>query len=192
MSSLSLATKLTEAAASQEEAQQDLRKFISSIRSLLSLVLTSSAFRLIISDILVTTRDILADVAMDVAKVAAVVEIRAEQLEEAVRPGDAELAGQKDQEGGVGVPSLESLAQSGQTIRNIASNATHSTIEEAEARRRAVWSRLGDEDPDRIKDTVLLRIRQVSHISILSFNLRAHLSLRSLNKPKQALDIRQH
>lgn len=154
------ATKLTEAG-SRQEVKQDLRKFVSSVQSLLSLLITSSAFRLIISDILVTTRDILADVAMDVAKVAAVVEIRAEQLEETVRPGDAELAAQRDEEGGVGIPSLESLAQSGETVRNIAAKATQSTVEEAEARRRAIWTRLEDQDPDRVKETVLLRIRQV-------------------------------
>ncbi|CAG8662724.1 3329_t:CDS:2, partial [Acaulospora colombiana] len=92
---------------------------------------------------------------MDVAKVAAVVEIRAEQLEEAVRPGDAELAAQRDEAGGIGVPSLEGLAHTGETVRNIASKATQSTVEEAEARRRAIWTRLEDEDPDRIKETII-------------------------------------
>jgi Family of unknown function (DUF5923) len=150
---------------SQEELAQDAHRVATSIRPLISLLITSNAFRLIISDILVTARDILADVAVDVAKVAAIVEVGAEQVEEAVRPTDTELATGKDREGGVGVPSLEDLANVGQSVQERAAEATNMAVEESEAKRKAIWDRLENESPDRIKDTVLERVSEVSGIS---------------------------
>ena len=142
-----------------------MHKMAASVKPLVSLLLTSNAFRLIISDILVTARDILADVAVDVAKVAAIVEVRAEQLEEAVRPTDNEMASEKDHEGGIGVPALEDFAKAGQTIQDRAAEATNLALEESEAKRRAIWERLEDDSPDRIKETVLKRIVEVSRVS---------------------------
>lgn len=138
-------------------------KLIASLRPLVSLLITSNAFRLIISDILVTARDILADVAIDVAKVAAIVEVRAEQVEEAVRPTNTEISTEKNQEGGVGVPALEDLANAGQSVQESAARATKLALEESEAKRKSVWQRLEDESPDRIKEVALKRITEVSH-----------------------------
>ncbi|KAG8834792.1 hypothetical protein FRC17_007109 [Serendipita sp. 399] len=146
---------------SQDEISGDMRKAASSIRSLLLLLFTSNAFRLIISDVLVTARDILADVALDVAKVAAVVEVRAQQMEDAIRPETTELAADKRREGGIGVPSLELLASTSQSLQQTAADATHSTIEEIESNRRNIWQRLEDDDPNRIKETILRRIKEI-------------------------------
>jgi Skp family chaperone for outer membrane proteins len=124
----------------------------------MSLLVTSSAFRLILSDILVTSRDILADVAVDVAKVAAAVELRAGQVEEIIRPADSELQGESR--------SLDNLAQEGQKVQEIAAETTRATVEETKANRNDIWQRLEDESPDRIKETVLKRIGQVSSLLI--------------------------
>lgn len=112
--------------------------------------MTSSAFRLILSDILVTSRDILADVAVDVAKVAAAVELRAGQIEEIIRPADSELRGESPP-----------LGQEGQKMPETAEQATRATVEETKAKRNDIWQRLENESPDRIKETVLKRIGQV-------------------------------
>jgi hypothetical protein len=148
--------------ASQEELAQDAHRIGASIRALISLLITSNTFRHIISDILVTARDILADIAVDVAKVAAILEVRAEQVEEAVRPTDAELAAGKVREGGIGVPALEELANTGKSVQELAAEATNMTLEESEAKRKAIWDRLENESPDRMKETALERISEVS------------------------------
>lgn len=135
------------------DVSDDIRKAASSIWTLISLLMTSSAFRLILSDILVTSRDILADVAVDVAKVAAAVELRAGQVEEIIRPADSELRGES--------PSLDNLAQEGQKVQEIAAEATRATGEETKAKQDDIWQRLEDESPDRIKETILKRIGQV-------------------------------
>lgn len=154
-------SKLPPEAISSEEVGQDVHKLVASIRPLISLLITSNAFRLIISDILVTARDILADVALDVAKVAAIVEVRAEQVEEAVRPSDTEMASEKDRENGVGVPTLENLANVGESIQENAARTAKLAFEESEAKRKKVWERLEDESPDRVKEMVLKRITEI-------------------------------
>jgi hypothetical protein len=148
--------------ASQEELAQDAHRIVASVRLLISLLITSNTFRHIISDVLVTARDILADVAVDVAKVAAILEVRAEQVEEAVRPTDGELAAGKFREGGIGVPALEELANSGKSVQELAAEATNMALEESEAKRKAIWDRLENESPDRMKETALERISEVS------------------------------
>jgi hypothetical protein len=131
-----------------------------SMKSLISLLITSPAFRLLLSDVFVTARDIVADVAADIAKVAAIVEVRAEQAEEVIRPADAELAGEKDRAGGVGVPALEELARAGKSVEENTAEITNLALNESEEKRRAIWSRLEDESPDRIRDTALHRITE--------------------------------
>jgi hypothetical protein len=147
---------------SQEELAQDAHQIVTSVRILISLLITSNTFRHIISDILVTARDILADIAVDVAKVAAIVEVRAEQVEEVVRPTDAELAAGKVREGGIGVPALEDLANTSQSVQERAAEATNMALKESEAKRKAIWGRLENESPERMKETVLERISAVS------------------------------
>jgi hypothetical protein len=136
-----------------EEVSNDIRRAASSIWTLISLLVTSGAFRLILSDILVTSRDILADVAVDVAKVAATVELRASQLEEIIRPEDSELQRESP-----------SLAQEGQKMQETAEEATRATVEETKAKRHDIWQRLEDESPDKIKQTILKRIGQVKSL----------------------------
>jgi Family of unknown function (DUF5923) len=147
---------------SQEELVQDAHRIAASVRLLISLLITSNTFRFILSGILVTARDILADIAVDVAKVAAILEARAEQVEEAVRPTNAELAAGKVRKGGIGVPALEELANTGISAQELAAEATNMALEESEAKRKALWDRLENESPDRIKEATIERISEVS------------------------------
>lgn len=73
----------------ETEAKSDFSKFLSSTRTLIKLLLTSSAFRILISDILKTAREIAADVAADIQQVAAKIEITAEVIEETMRPDES-------------------------------------------------------------------------------------------------------
>lgn len=59
---------------------------LKSLRTLAGLLFTSSAFRLILSDLLITTRELVADIAENVEQAAETVEAVAQNVEELVRP----------------------------------------------------------------------------------------------------------
>jgi hypothetical protein len=65
------------------------------LKLLLCLLLSSAAFRTIVSDILSTARELVADVAADIGNVALHVQIGAEQVEEAARLDSVTLEGLK-------------------------------------------------------------------------------------------------
>jgi hypothetical protein len=67
------------------ELTADASNFLYSLKRLLRLLLSSAAFRTIVSDILSTARELVADVAADISNVALHVQISAEQVEEAAR-----------------------------------------------------------------------------------------------------------
>ncbi|KIJ34579.1 hypothetical protein M422DRAFT_51984 [Sphaerobolus stellatus SS14] len=71
---------------SKKELDKDARRFTFSVFTLARLILTSQNFRYLLSDILLTFRSLVADVAGDVRSVAHTVEMKADQLEGAVRP----------------------------------------------------------------------------------------------------------
>lgn len=71
----------------EAEVAQDTAAFIKSIQTLASLLLTSSAFRLILSDVLSTAREIVADSVETIRETAEIVERFATTVEDAVRPG---------------------------------------------------------------------------------------------------------
>ncbi|QRV76702.1 hypothetical protein RhiJN_04717 [Ceratobasidium sp. AG-Ba] len=136
----------------QPELAEDSQALADSIRTLLSLLLTSSGFRLIISDILITSRQILADTASDVAAVAAYVETKAEDVEDTVRPDP--------HEGQAGVTVEDAMKQAekvDETVRGDLEKAR----KEAELKKHVIEERLGEESPDRIKQTVVERIEAI-------------------------------
>ncbi|KZT37835.1 hypothetical protein SISSUDRAFT_1120040 [Sistotremastrum suecicum HHB10207 ss-3] len=75
---------------SRSEARSDADTFLRSIRSIVSFVFTSSTFRYFLSDLFLTSREILADAATGVAQAASMVQERALDIEETVRPGSTE------------------------------------------------------------------------------------------------------
>lgn len=71
----------------EAEIAQDTAALIKSIQTLASLLLTSSAFRLILSDVLSTAREFVADSVETIRETAEIVEKFATTVEDAVRPG---------------------------------------------------------------------------------------------------------
>jgi len=70
----------------KEEVQADTRSFIRSVRALFSLFISSSSFRLLLSDLFVATREIMADTAARVGTIAKNVEDQAFKAEHGLRP----------------------------------------------------------------------------------------------------------
>ncbi|KAG8734620.1 hypothetical protein FRC12_018453 [Ceratobasidium sp. 428] len=136
----------------QTELADDSLAFVGSLQTLLSLLLTSSAFRLLISDILVTTREILADTASDVAAVAAYVETKAEDVEHTVRPDP--------HEGEAGI-SVEDAMNQAEKVDDTVRADLEKALKEAEMRKHVIEERLADESPDRIKQTIVERIEAI-------------------------------
>jgi hypothetical protein len=143
------------------ETQQDAAQIIISLRELIYLYSTSNAFRLIISDILVLWWEVMADMAANVANVAAAVEHCAEQLEEAIRPDSGELTGDCNAEGGIGIPSLEHLTQPVENARDQASRPMKETTAEASRQKDHLWNNIPGDNSDRVKTRVLDRIQEV-------------------------------
>lgn len=140
---------------------------------------------------MVVSREALADVAADVAKVAAAIEIRAEQVEEKIRPEGEEVAEDRAKHGDVGVPSLEDLANTGHEAREEIAGALDETKDEADERKDRIWSKLHDESPERLKERMLLRIQQASNTlepspPVLTFHGR------SSNKHNPIHNTQQH
>lgn len=106
---------------------------------MLVLLLTSSAFRLVLSSFLITAREIMAAVASDVEDVAGKVYAGAEQVERVAKLGDVNL------------------------VVNEVQSAVQETIEDV-GDAKVKWTEFVDvnADRDRVKDIVLTRIQEVS------------------------------
>ncbi|KLO05644.1 hypothetical protein SCHPADRAFT_1002788 [Schizopora paradoxa] len=78
--------KVATAIPSEDELAEDTKALIRSIRTISSLLLTSSAFRFILSDILRSARDYISDVALKVKAAAQQVEAAAGAVDEQIRP----------------------------------------------------------------------------------------------------------
>ncbi|EJD02804.1 uncharacterized protein FOMMEDRAFT_167953 [Fomitiporia mediterranea MF3/22] len=76
---------------SQSELAIDIAAFLSSFRTLMTLVLTSSTFRLILGDLLRTAREFVADSAESVRRAAEQVEKISQVVETNVRPGSGDV-----------------------------------------------------------------------------------------------------
>ncbi|KAG8741005.1 hypothetical protein FRC10_003464 [Ceratobasidium sp. 414] len=136
----------------QAELVDDSRVLAGSLRTLFSLLFTSAAFRLLISDILVTTREILADTASDVAAVAAYVETKAEDVEHTVRPDPHE---------GETSMTVEDAMSQAKKLDNTVRADLEDALKEAEMKKHVIEERLADESPDRVKQTIVERIEVI-------------------------------
>ncbi|KAG8753439.1 hypothetical protein FRC11_007434, partial [Ceratobasidium sp. 423] len=134
------------------ELADDSVAFAASLRTLLSLLLTASGFRLLISDILITTRQILADTASDVATAAAYVETRAENIEQTIRPSEDEA----DRE-----ITAEDAAKQAEKIEDTVKEDMEKAFREAELKKHVIEKRLAEESPDRVKQTIMERIEAI-------------------------------
>jgi hypothetical protein len=117
----------------------DANILLSSLKSTLALLLTSSAFRLIFSSLLTTAREIIAAIASDVEGVAEKVQVGAEHVERAAKFGDV----------------------------NLVINEVQSTVQDAvedTGEVKVEWTEFFDAnlDKDEMKDVILTRMQEVS------------------------------
>jgi hypothetical protein len=156
------------------ELVDDSQALAVSLQTLFSLLLTSSAFRLLISDILITTREILADTASDVAAVAAYVETKAEDVEGTVRPGP--------HEGDAGI-TVEDAMNQAEKVEGTVKEDLEKALKEAEMRKHVIEERLADESPDRVKQTIVERIEAVSTVAFHNIAQRTDSITTSVDRP---------
>lgn len=101
---------------SAKEVNDDVANTLHALYTLSSLLITSNSFRLVLSDIFLTTREILADVASNIAVVADVVETQAVEVDEIIRPppdAKQELEGDADIPTVAGVDTFDTEAVKG-------------------------------------------------------------------------------
>ncbi|KAF8588045.1 hypothetical protein K439DRAFT_1630079 [Ramaria rubella] len=132
---------LANAVPSAEELDTDSRHLYRSLITLSRLLLTSRNFRDLLSDVLLTSRALLADAAAEVGRVAHAVGIKAETVEQVVRP---------DEENDKPEESMgEAKKQAQDGFRDIGEDA------------KGQQGNLSDETPDRMGKAVIDRIQKI-------------------------------
>ncbi|KAK7046706.1 hypothetical protein R3P38DRAFT_2607706 [Favolaschia claudopus] len=153
--------------ATTQEISTDADEFLRSLKALSKLGITSSAFRVLVSDILSTTREIVAEAAVEVGQVASQVQAAAVDVAQAVELNNVTAEGLK----GKAQDSLTGIQQSvGHAHRNLGT--------------------LGDDSTERIRDIIVGRVQE---IVIQTRNNPEHRTalgtiLRLLRKYSQALN----
>ena len=132
----------------KQEVMADVNTAAKSLHSLASILLTSSAFRLVLSNFFLTTREMLADAIASVGQIAAAVEIQAKQTENLIRP---------DEESNV-YPQLEP---------SIAARETAARVAAVGEKTQEHWNELKEEPPNRVRTFFLTQWREVSRLFVL-------------------------
>ncbi|TFK46962.1 hypothetical protein OE88DRAFT_1739005 [Heliocybe sulcata] len=130
-------TPSVQALPSSSELTEDTQSLVRSLRHLARLLLTSSAFRLILSDTLHTAREMLADAAAEVGGVALRAGVTAGKVERVVRPEGVDIDTMADVVG--------QLQEDVEAVRKVAG-------ERGEALER--------EGPGRVREVVISRVQQ--------------------------------
>lgn len=125
-------------AGSSEEISEDAADFLQSLKTLSKLAITSSAFRMLMSDILVTTREVVAEAAIEIGEVASQVQAAAADVAKTAELDNLTTEGLK----GKAEESYSGIQQSvGHAHRNLGT--------------------LGDDSADQIRDIVVGRVQEV-------------------------------
>ncbi|KAJ7721961.1 hypothetical protein DFH07DRAFT_898139, partial [Mycena maculata] len=124
---------------SSHEISADTDEFLQSLKTLAQLAITSSAFRMLMSDILATTREIVAEAASEIGEVASQVQAAAVDVANAAELDNLTADGLK----GKAEESYSGLQHSvGNAHRNLGT--------------------LGDESSDRVRDLVVGRVQEIT------------------------------
>ncbi|KAI0369621.1 hypothetical protein BV20DRAFT_1077187 [Pilatotrama ljubarskyi] len=129
---------------SQQEVSSDTATLLRSVYSLLYVLATSAAFRLVLSDVLLIARETAADVAAGVEQVAATVEKAAENVEETVRPGGGTVDDVREKASEVGERVVVELEGSGPVAGRV----------------RETKAELQHESPDEIREATIRRLQE--------------------------------
>ncbi|KDQ63980.1 hypothetical protein JAAARDRAFT_74864 [Jaapia argillacea MUCL 33604] len=148
----------------RSEVQSDTGHLLHSIKSLARLLITSSTFRLILSDVFLMAREMLADVATEVSRAAIRVEAAAENVRAAVKPQGWDRDQIEDSANELG-ENVNRLAEVAKERVNVASALGPERVKEvAIARLQEVMVRAHQNPQYRSAlQTILLIIRKYSH-----------------------------
>ncbi|KAI0355792.1 hypothetical protein OH77DRAFT_1589761 [Trametes cingulata] len=127
----------------QHELTSDASTLLRSAFQLLAVLATSTAFRLVLSDVLLIARETAADVAGRVERVAAAVERAAGDVEERVRPGGGTGEEVREVVGEVGERLVEELGERGVV-----------------GRVREVREEVMEEGPERVREATIRRLQE--------------------------------
>lgn len=144
---------------SVEEVNTDIDDTVTALRTLASLVLTSSAFRLILSDIFRTSREIVADFAANVSAVAGMVQNQATEVDEIIRPAPSDATGPE------GIDTLDTEA-----VKN-KSEDVKAAVQDIPDRLTTSVNGTTDivpESAERLRSRVVDRVRSVSRRALWS------------------------
>ena len=133
---------------SKDQAASDIQELVLALRQLIISLLTSSTLRIILYEFFDTAREMAADIAADVGRVAAVVEASAEKVEDVLRPEGA---------------TLEDIQIHARDVANDLVTGDHATSEETKTR----WHHLGSDSPESVKKAVVTRMQQVLYLYFL-------------------------
>ncbi|KAI0699901.1 hypothetical protein C8T65DRAFT_831795 [Cerioporus squamosus] len=129
---------------SQGEVTSDAAALLRSAYTLVYVLATSAAFRLILSDVLLVARETVADVAARVEVVAATVQKAAEDVEETVRPGKGTIEDIKGKAAEAGEKMTEELTGDGTVSQQI----------------DELRERIQHQSPDELKAAVIRRLQE--------------------------------
>lgn len=173
------------------QVHDDATTIKNSVQTLISLLFTSSAFRLLLTDVFITTRQIAADFVSSVGDAAQVVASGANVVEGVVRPSEQEQeqAQQTNSEGKddheevksyadaakeappPSPPSTDEIRKQQAEIKVEAEKEILDTVNESKDKAQQAWTNVQTESPDRIKETIINRIKAVSRHPIPSYPL---------------------
>lgn len=176
---------------SSAQVQRDAQALSDSAKTLVALLFTSSAFRLLLTDIFVTAREILADLAAQIGDVALAVESGARVAEGMVRPSeeerhreDATLEEPAEARG----PELEDIRTEQAQVKVEAEKKILETVDQSTQKGKEAWQKLQQQTPDRIRETILERVKSVCSCPHRVTQTRSlTLALRSFAKLKLIL-----
>ncbi|KAJ7275091.1 hypothetical protein C8J57DRAFT_1714793 [Mycena rebaudengoi] len=122
-----------------EEMNADAEHFLKSLKTLARLAVTSSAFRMLLSDILATTREVIAEAASEVAEIASQVQATAADVSKAVELDNLTVEGLKGK-----------------------AEESYSGIQQSVAHAHRNLGTLGDDSAERVKDIVVGRVQEIA------------------------------
>lgn len=149
---------------SAAQVQHDAQNLSDSIKTLVTLLFTSSAFRLLLTDVFVTAREILADFASQIGDVAQAVESGAEVVEGVIRPSEEEHRRTEDtfedDTEGQG-PQVEAMRTEQAEVKVEAEKKILETVDQSTQKGQEAWQNLQQQTPDRIREAILDRIKSI-------------------------------
>ena len=153
---------------SKDEAAFDAQLFIYALRTLIQSCLSSSVFRLVLSDFLTIAREQFADTAAHIEHAARKVEQTAAELEQRARQGNDIIGKLPSAEGQAEVDA--SVSVSVDDVKNTGHEVVESLKIAGESAQRE-WEETGEDVRGKVKERTLERLQQVGKVHVGSLTL---------------------